>query len=459
MLGDASKYHSASTLASANLLFTTPYAILHLSIKHFLKKQPVYPTEAALRLQAVIDTAIDGILTIDEKGIVESINPAAAQLFGYQPKEVIGNNVKMLMPMPYRMEHDNYIRRYLDTREPHIIGSGREAEGKKKDGTVFPMRLAVSEVIIEGKHIFTGIIHDLTAVKKAEQEILQLNKDLEQKVKERTDKLAQTIDKLLETNQKLETEIHERRLIEATLKESQEDLKIALKKEKELSELKGRFLSMASHEFRTPLSTILSSIELIEVYTKTEQQVKRERHIARVKSAVTNLLGVLNDLLSLSRLDEGKVRLEKEYFLLQRECRHFIEDIRAMLKNGQQLHYEDGAIEQEVFLDKKALRIIVHNLLSNAIKYSEEGKSIFCKIKIQNNQLHIQIQDEGIGIPESDQKHLFDRFFRAHNVENIQGTGLGLNIVKQYLDLLNGKIHFKSKYGKGTTFWVAIPLE
>lgn len=423
-----------------------------------MQKQSYNPTEAALRLQAVIDTAIDGILTIDTKGIVDSINPAAAQLFGYQPEEVIGQNIKMLMPLPYRSEHDGYINRYLNTNEARIIGIGREVEGRKKDGTVFPMRLAVSEVLIGDKRIFTGIVHDLTKVKKAEERILHLNKELEQKVQERTEKLAHTIDKLLETNQKLETEIHERKMIEEALKESQEDLKEALQKEKELSELKGRFLTMASHEFRTPLSTALSSIELIEVYTKTEQQPKRQKHIERIKSAIKNLINVLNDLLSLSSLDEGKIKLEKEPFILQKECARFMDDIRAMLKKGQQLHHEELPEELEVFLDKKALRIIIHNLLSNAIKYSEEGKSIFCKNEIENNHLRITVKDEGIGIATKDQKHLFDRFFRAHNVENIQGTGLGLSIVKEYLDLMGGSIAFESVEGKGTTFWVNIPL-
>ena len=266
-----------------------------------------HTSDDALRLKAVIDTAIDGILTIDEKGIVESINPAAAKLFGFEENEVVGNNISMLMPAPYKQEHDGYLSRYLKTNKPHIIGIGREVEGRKKDGSVFPLRLAVSEVFLDKKRIFTGIIHDLSKVKKAEAKILKLNTELEQKVHERTDKLANVINQLLATNKQLEKEIKERKEIEEALLKSEAELKELLEKEKELSELKSRFVSMASHEFRTPLSTILSSIELVEAYKKAEQQPKRAKHIARIKNTVNHLTSILNDFLSL-RSDTGRTR-------------------------------------------------------------------------------------------------------------------------------------------------------
>ncbi|NNL91018.1 MAG: PAS domain S-box protein, partial [Saprospiraceae bacterium] len=214
--------------------------------------------EFALTLKAIIDTAIDGILTINNRGVVESINPAAANLFGYEADEVIGNNIKILMPEPYHSEHDGYIQRYNKTKEPRIIGIGREVQGKKKNGHIFPFRLAVSEVILNDRVVFAGVVHDLSDVKKAESEIVELNKKLEKKVNERTYELEKTVNKLLQTNSTLESEISERITIENKLKLSEEELKQSLSKERELNELKSRFVSMASHEFRTPLTSVLS---------------------------------------------------------------------------------------------------------------------------------------------------------------------------------------------------------
>lgn len=424
------------------------------------------PKEAELKLNAIFEAATDGIITIDKYGIVESINPAGANLFGYTKDEVIGNNIKMLMPSPYHESHDGYIQNYLDSGIPKIIGVGREVQGLKKNGTIFPIRLAVSEVSLQnGRHLFTGIIHDLTVVKKAEEKIVNLNRELSLKkeeleimVAERTEKLASVVDKLLELNEQLGNEIQEKMQAEKTLKERERELELSLEKEKELNALKSRFVSMASHEFRTPLSTILSSIELVEAYDKEVHSDKRSKHINRIKTSVKNLTEILKDFLSLSRLEEGKITTEPENFLFSEFCSDVLDELGNLLKHGQKFIYENKIVDQEVFLDKKILRNILINLISNAIKYSDEGKPIHCKTEIENNQLLIDIADQGKGIPEEDQVHLFTRFFRARNVENIQGTGLGLNIVKRYLDLLNGTISFKSKEGIGTTFYISIPL-
>lgn len=424
------------------------------------------PSEAALRLKAVIDTAIDGIITIDEHGIVETINPAAARLFGYEAAEVIGRNIHMLMPSPYQEEHDGYLQRYLTTNVPHIIGYGREVRGRRKNGEVFPIRLAVSETYLADRRIFTGIIHDLSSVKQAEENVLRLNRelarknqDLDNKVSERTEKLAAVVDQLLKTNKRLEREIQEREAMEASLLASEAELKKALGKEKELSELKSRFVSMASHEFRTPLSTILSSTELLEAFSGDNHREKKEKHIQRIKNAVHHLTSVLTDFLSLSRLEEGKVNSRPELFAVEPFVREAIDDLKVQLKTGQTLHYDGRYEHREVLLDKNALRHILCNLLANAIKYSPEGSPIKCRVSIEEDQLKIMVADQGIGIPEEDQKHLFTRFFRARNVENIKGTGLGLNIVQRYVDLLGGDIDFESQLGRGATFFVTIPIK
>ena len=414
--------------------------------------------EAALQLQAIIDTAIDGIITIDEHGIIDMINPAGARLFGYEPPELVGKSINMLMPEPYNEQHDEYIDRYLKTGEAQIIGIGREALGKKKDGTLFSIRLAVSEVRLSNRRMFIGIVHDLTEVKEANKRFRELNEELENKVKARTEELARVVNQLLNTNKQLKHEIREREAAERALKKQEKKIRKALEREKELSELKSRFVSMASHEFRTPLSTISSSASLIARYTDGEQQDKRLKHVHRIKSAVDNLTNILNDFLSLSRLEEGKIEPDPTEFSMVDLCHDVEGDVHGMLKSGQQLLVEKEGDIPPVFLDRHLLKNTLLNLLSNAIKYSEEGKRIWLKIGLEDERLRIVVRDEGIGIPKSDQQHLFMRFFRAKNALNIQGTGLGLNIVLRYLEILGGHIHFESEEGKGTTFVVKLPL-
>lgn len=423
-------------------------------------KEPIIHSSKDLtsRLNDVFNTAIDGIITIDENGIVESINPAGARLFGYSKEEVIGNNVIMLMPPPYRYEHDQYMKRYQQTREPRIIGIGREVSGRKKDGTVFPMRLAVSESHLEDRVIYTGIVHDLTDVKQAEEKIHRLNQELEQKVTERTEKLAEVVNRLLQTNKILQKEIFDRKTAEEALLRTQTELQESLAKERELNELKSRFVSMASHEFRTPLSTILSSVALISRYTEGDQQTQREKHIERIKSAVNNMTGILNDFLSLSKLEEGKVECKPDLFYIFEFCEEVLDEIKGLLKTGQVIHKQMPDHNFFVFLDKRHLKNILYNLLTNAIKYSSENKPVHLSVRLEDPNFIISIRDEGIGIPVEDQNHLFTRFFRAHNAINIQGTGLGLNIVKRYVNMMNGTIGFVSIPGKGSTFTVILPL-
>lgn len=409
-----------------------------------------------LQLEAIIDTAIDGILTIDRNGIVERMNPAAAELFGYKVSEVSGNNIKMLMPEPYHSEHNGYLHRYNSTKVPHIIGIGREVTGRKKNGDLFPFRLAVSEVLLNDRIIYTGVIHDLSEVKEAEQQIIGLNKSLEKKVSERTYELERTVNKLLSTNRAYESEITERKIAELRLQESEEELMRSLSKEKELNEMKSRFVSMASHEFRTPLTSILSSAAIIGRYDKADQQDKREKHVQRIKASVANLTGILNDFLSLSKIEEGKVEINLAELNLDLLCKEIKEETSQLLKSEQKIVHTIHGQNPHVMVDERIMRNIIFNLISNAIKYS--SKDINCDIFILEDYFEIVIKDYGIGIPLEDQKHLFGRFFRAGNVTNIQGTGLGLNIVKRYVELLGGAIKFESEHEIGSTFFVTIPF-
>jgi signal transduction histidine kinase len=214
---------------------------------------------------------------------------------------------------------------------------------------------------------------------------------------------------------------------------------------------------MASHEFRTPLSSILSSASLLSKYTESEQQDKRDRHIARIKDAVKNLNDILEDFLSLGKLDEGKVSVDPAPFNLQEFLEDTIDNHKGLLKNGQQIVYDHRG-NAEMHTDKKLLKNILINLISNAIKFSDEAGTITVTSEVVDGEAKISVEDQGLGISDEDKEHLFSSFFRGRNAINIQGTGLGLHIVKRYLDLLKGEVDLKSKLGEGTTISVTIPV-
>ena len=405
--------------------------------------------EEGAKYNSVFRASVDGIITINKKGIIETLNPAASELFGYDPEEVKGKNVKVLMPQPHKRQHDEYLANYRKTQEKKIIGIGREVHGLKKDGSTFPFRLAVSEVQFEGKTIFAGFIHDLSVQKKAEQELLELTKKLESKVVERTEDLAQVIEEMRHVNRNLNDEVEKR-------KEAEKKANNLLNKEIELGELKSRFVSMASQEFRTPLTGILSSIALIGKYNTPEQAEKKKKHIERIRTSVKNLTSILNDFLSLDKLQAGKIKCNPFEFNYKSLYVELTDELSQMKKEGQALNCTHEG-ESDFYTDPNMLKNILLNLCSNAVKYTPADKTITFNSKLNNGKLEIEIQDEGIGIPEEEQKNLFERFFRAKNASNIQGTGLGLNIVKEYVQLLGGEINFTSAEQKGSTFKVNLP--
>lgn len=262
---------------------------------------------------------------------------------------------------------------------------------------------------------------------------------------------------ITQQKQNEEALMENRSMLEKKVAERTYELTEALEREKELSELKSRFMSIASHEFRTPLSTILSSASLIDRYNKEEHRENRKKHTELIKSSVKNLTDILDDFLSLDRLEQGKVEVKKEKINLHELSTQIIEGLNGILKAGQTIHlsYNGG---KTIIQDKKILTNVLLNLLSNAIKYSGEDKRIYLNIEIKNDFASIKVKDEGIGIPEEEQKNLFNKFYRAKNATDIEGTGLGLNIVKRYVELLDGAITFVSRQNEGTVFTVGFPL-
>jgi two-component system sensor kinase FixL len=392
--------------------------------------------ENAALLKAIIENAIDGIITINDRGIIESINPAACSLFQREPDEVVGKNISILMPPPDRQQHDSYLERYQHTGHAHIIGIGREVSGLKKDGSIFPFRLGVSEVQYSGRKIYTGFIHDLSREKVAEDKLKEYAAHLEELVEERTLSLKESVKELVL---------------------AKEEVSLSLEKEKELGQLKSRFVSMASHEFRTPLSSIQLSAVLIEKYAQEFNSPNISKHIAKIKTSVGNLTGILNDFLSLERLEAGKIEPLFIEFDLVKFGEEITEEMQLVAKKDQNIIYQHTGTTSTFRLDAALLKNCIINLISNAIKYSGENTFIEFNTEIVDEKLIVGVKDNGIGIPEVDQKHLFEPFFRAHNTGSIPGTGLGLNIVARYVGLINGSIEFDSNVNQGTSFTLTFP--
>lgn len=393
-------------------------------------------TEKAALLHAIIENAIDGIITIDDRGLIESINPAACKLFGYTIDEVIGKNISVLVPHPDKDKHDEYIARYQRTGEPHIIGKGRDVKGLRKDGTMFPFRLGVNEVKSAGRIIYAGFIHDLSKEKEAEAQILHYASQLEKLVEERTDSLQQSV---------------------VELQVAKETVSKSLEKEKELNQLKSRFVSMASHEFRTPLSSIQLSASLIEKYMQQGDGTNVSKHVSKIKNSVGNLTTILDDFLSLERLEAGKIETNFTKFDIVKLSEEITEEMQLMAKREQHIIYQHTGLHSTVLLDQNLIRNCIVNLISNAIKYSGENTFIEFNTELADNECIVTVKDNGIGIPQADHKHLFEPFFRANNTGTIPGTGLGLNIILRYVTLMGGQVDFSSHVNQKTVFTLKFP--
>lgn len=386
-------------------------------------------------LKALFDYSTEGIIISNDKGIIINANPSSEKLFGYEKGELIGLKIENLIPPRFAKNHEGHRKSYNDNPHPRSMGKNLTLYALKKNGSEFPVEISLSHYKDENEMLVISFIIDISERKKHEQDIQRLNLELENKVNERTKVLKEALNEL---------------------ESSKEQLSQALEKEKELNDMKSRFVSMASHEFRTPLSTILSSVSLISKYTTSDADEKRQKHVNRIKSSVTNMTMILNDFLSADKLEEGKVHSSLSEFVLPEMIDEIIYDVNGMLKDKQKIvHTHSG--KDVICSDKQLIRNILLNLTSNAIKFSAEGKIITINSFVDDEIIKLEVADQGIGIPKEEQENLFGRFFRAKNATNIQGTGLGLNIVGKYLELLNGEISFKSELNVGTTFSIIIP--
>jgi PAS domain S-box-containing protein len=416
----------------------------------YVKKLYLNIEAEQMQVNALFEHATEGIILTDDKGKIILLNPAAEALVEYKKDDLLGKSIEILIPGRFHAHHTHYRDGFYKHPSNRSMGHGRDLFARKKNGKEFPVEVSLSFYRQKNTFFVIAFLVDITQRKQAEKELLDRKTELE--------KITQDISRL---NAELESKVEQRTLIlrEALqeLERSQEELNEALNKEKELSEIKSRFVSMASHEFRTPLSTVLSSAALISKYTLTEDQDKRDKHIRRIKDSVKHLNELLGDFLSLGRLEEGRIQAEMAAFPVREFLDEVVEEMRSLARPGQTIHCDSEGV-YDFISDKRLLRNVLINLLSNASKFSAEGAGIWLKARHTPESITISVRDEGIGISAEDQQHLFSSFFRGANAVNIEGTGLGLHIVKRYVELVGGSMQLESVLDKGTTITIEVPM-
>ncbi|GAB3426389.1 PAS domain-containing sensor histidine kinase [Niabella aquatica] len=402
--------------------------------------------------EALFSHATIGIVVTNMQGLIINFNKQAEKDFGYIREEVMYKPMEILLPQSIKEHHKSYRNGFYKNPGPRAMGAGRDLYAQRKDGSVFPVEVSLSNYTLEGELFVIAFVINITVRKEHEQIVLEQKKELEKVTRE-----------IKQMNVSLEKKIDDRtKMLRETLsalEHSKLELSDALKEEKDLGDMKSKFVSMASHEFKTPLSTILSSSFLLEKYNDLNEPAKRIKHINRIKHAVNDMKMILDDFLSSDKLDEGIVQTKPIHISAEKcfeELGDVVQEMAAHRKEGQTIetNYQGTGI---IFVDERLLKNICINLLSNAIKFSPEYGIIKISCTINPSEVVLSIKDNGIGISEEDQKHLFERFFRAQNAVNIQGTGLGLNIVVRYVQLMNGSIEFESNLDNGSVFTVRIP--
>ncbi|NMG76929.1 PAS domain S-box protein [Aromatoleum diolicum] len=371
--------------------------------------------DIAARLQAILDTVVDGVVTIDEFGKVETFNPAAERIFGYAANEVVGRNVRMLMPEPYHGEHDGYLARYRVTGEARIIGTGREVMGLRKDGGTFPLDLSISEMTLGGERHYTGVVRDITEGKAAEREVVAARIEAER-----------------------------------------------------ANAAKNTFLANMSHEIRTPMNGVIGMIEVLQQSSLSGPQMEMANIIRDSSFA---LLDVINDILDFSKIEAGKLEIDNVPMsvadVVEKACG--ILDRMALKKKVELTLFTDPTIPAELMGDPGRLRQILINLTNNAIKFSgatpRPGRVSVRALLVESDakgvRLEFQVADNGIGLGEKSLARIFSPFVQADisTTREYGGTGLGLAISRQLADMMSGEIRVNSKPGVGSLFSVSLPLE
>jgi len=384
------------------------------TVQQELEQKHLRETSTALesqseRLRAILETVIDGIVTIDDTGIIKTFNPAAEKIFGYSIDEVFNQNVKMLMPEPYQSEHDGYLDSYHKTGIPKVIGIGREVIGKRKDNSEFPMDLSISRMKVNGSTMFTGIVRDITERNEASDKIFK----------------------------------------------AMEEAKIA-------NQTKTEFLSSMSHELRTPMNAILGFGQMLDFNPKEPLSATQKASVDQILKGGQHLLALINDILDLTQIEAGKADFTIEEIDPNKAVEECLTLIIGMSDSrGIEISTPDVISDaQNIKADYTRFKQVLLNLMSNAIKYNDDGGKVRISFgPTPENMLRINVTDTGIGIPDERQSELFKPFNRlgAENSE-IEGTGIGLVVCKDLVELMGGTIGFESHIGIGSWFWFELPL-
>jgi len=398
--------------------------------------------ESEERFRKVFEEGPIGIAIADlNEGRFNRVNEAMCRLLGYTEE-----GFKKLTLLD--ITHPDYQAREIDAIKQLFEGKIQqhyaEKQYLKKNGDIIWVTRALTKIYnSDGTSYALSMIVDITNRKQAEEELDGYRNHLEQLIVLRTEELEIT-------NQELKVQMNLQKEYEMKLEKS-------LIKEQELNDIKSKFISTTSHEFRTPLTAVLSSAELLQRYSSKWNDDRKNEHYSRIYNSVEYLIKLLDDILTISKTDSGKISYKPEsvdLFQLALVCE---EEIKSIMTKNHELKFNFNSEEKNFFLDQKLMRFIINNLLTNAVKYSPDGGKIGMTINTNNQHITIEISDEGIGIPPEEIEKIFDSFYRANNVETISGTGLGLAIVKRAVDLHKGEITVSSEPGRGTTFRVKIP--
>lgn len=390
----------------------------------------------------------EGIVITNSRGVIVNSNPAIEKLFGYKPEFLRGKTIEVLMPQDVSERHQEHRNKYFAKPYSRPLLMGSNLRGQRTDGSIIPLHISLSSFSENGETFAIAFISDRTELNEKEEllqknqnelkqlavELKQLNTQLEKRVQKRTQMLEETI---------------------AELNDAQIQLKISLENEKELGDMKSKFASLVSHEFRTPLATILSSLNLIERYSNNELNENQQKHVGKIKKAVQSMVDIITDLLTITRIENNKLEFRPSTLNVKQFFESIETDFQKFLKPGQTLLVDCNS-KSDFITDSNLLGQVINNLLTNAIKFSEENTGISVGVNCSSGELEIIISDEGVGIPEEDLHHLYESFYRASNAASIEGTGLGLFIVKKCLELIGGEIEVSSEVNKGTRFRITI---
>lgn len=374
---------------------------------------------------AILETAVDPIIVIDGRGVIQEANAATTMLFGHDRADMVGHNVSMLMPEPYRSEHDRYLQRYLETGENHIIGIGREVTAQRADGSVFPIALAVSEVAADddGARWFTGVIHDLTERFAAQRALEEANRNLEGQVAERTAELRSLLTDLERSNRDLE-----------------------------------QFAYIASHDLQAPLRNVRQGLELLDAHLRDTAGTgfDDEAHELQrlITAAVRRMEDLVTGLLHLSRVDRLAGRPTDPI-----DLNELVEELEQLL------HVDIQRAEASLTVgklptvpgDRVQLRQLLQSLLQNALRYHQpdETPEITIMATANDDEWVVSVGDDGVGIDESEHERIFELFRRGQTGQ--EGVGLGLALAQRVAERHDGRIWVESAPGQGATFHVALP--